>query len=402
MNIATSNQLTGIFCQHGPKNWQTSHTGPLVNKRLAVKDVFAVKNHINSAGNPSWFNSSNVAIKNADAINKLMEAGSCFISFTHTDELAYSLEGNNIHYGAAENPHFPGHACGGSSMGSAAAVAANLADIGLGTDTGGSIRIPASYCGLYGIRPSHNVIDTEGLIPLAPPFDTIGWFTQSADLLSNVGDVLLPEQEITPVNTLIVAEQLFDLVDVSLRSNLVAALDKIKPYFKEVKTLQLPNDQILSELADTFRILQGRAIAKTHRHWLENTTPKPEFSEAIQARFDMALGLSEAQQKEAQQVQQQWQKVIDANLNKNSCLFLPTTPTTAPKLGADTGPLRMQILTLSAMAGLSGSAQVHLPLTPTANGHPYGFSLMMSHANDKSLLACATHISNQFKQDTSL
>ena len=390
----------GIFCNHGPTLWQTNHSGVLANNRLAVKDVFAVKGERNSAGNPNWFKTAKPAQNTASSVNKLMTAGCNFIGFTHTDELAYSLEGSNIHYGAAQNPKLKGHACGGSSMGSAAAVAANLADIGLGTDTGGSIRIPASYCGLYGIRPSHNVIEKDGLIPLAPPLDTIGWLTQSAELLSDVGNVLLPNQTINNVDTLVICEPLFELVDPVLQAPLKQLLEKTKPNFKHHKEFELPNSNLLNELADSFRVLQGRAIAKTHKDWLQLPGQLPQFAPAIAARFNMALALTDQEEQEALKVQTQWQTLIAKNLNTNSCLFLPTTPTTAPKLGADTSALRMQIITLSAIAGLSGSAQVHLPLADLANDHPYGFSLMMSHGNDKSLLACVKHLAAHFKQDT--
>ncbi|MBQ4857803.1 amidase family protein [Pseudoalteromonas sp. MMG007] len=400
MSTQKNNNTAGIFCDHGPKAWQTHNQGTLNNKRLAVKDVFAVKGERNSAGNPTWFKAAKPAQQTASAVNKLMNEGCSFTGFTHTDELAYSLEGNNIHYGAAQNPKLSGHATGGSSMGSAAAVAANLADIGLGTDTGGSIRIPASYCGLFGIRPSHNVIEKEGLIPLAPPFDTIGWLTQSAKLLSDVGNALLPNQAINTVDTLVIYEPLFELVSPALQTPIKQLLEQTKPYFKHHKEFKLPNSNLLSELADSFRILQGRAIAKTHKDWLQLPGHLPQFAPAIEARFNMALALTSQEEQEALKVHTQWQTIIAKNLNTNSCLFLPTTPTTAPKLGADTSALRMQIITLSAIAGLSRSAQVHLPLANLENGHPYGFSLMMSHGNDKSLLACVQQLAAHFKQDT--
>ncbi|MEH6394298.1 amidase family protein [Pseudoalteromonas sp.] len=396
MSTKQNNKHNGIFCDHGPKAWQTHSQGRLKNQRLVVKDVFAIKGELNSAGNPSWFNTATPAKHTASAVTKLMDAGCNFISFTHTDELAYSLEGNNIHYGAAQNPKLLGHACGGSSMGSAAAVAANLADIGLGTDTGGSIRIPASYCGLFGIRPSHDVIAKDKLIPLAPEFDTIGWFTNDAELLSEVGDTLLPQQAIHPVNTLVICEPLFELVESNIQAHLEQLLAKVKPHFNDHKDFILPNKALLTELADTFRVLQGRAIAKTHRDWLEQSEQTVQFAPAIAERFKMALALTTKEELEARKIQTQWQAIVARNLNSNACLFLPSSPTTAPKLGADTSALRMQIMTLTAIAGLSRSAQVHLPLANLENGHPYGFSLMMSHGNDKSLLACIKSLAAQF------
>lgn len=386
-----------IFCKHGAKHRQMSEKGFLLDQRLAVKDVFAIEGEKNSAGNPDWFAKAEVSKISASSITKLMAQGCNFVGFTHTDEIAYSLEGNNFHYGAAENPKVPNHACGGSSMGSAAAVAANLADIGLGTDTGGSIRIPASYCGLYGIRPSHGVIAKDGLIPLAPPFDTIGWLTNSADLLQKTGEVLLPEQNIQKVNTLVISETLFDFIDPTLIPIVQTLLAKTKTYFSHHRTFTIQATTMLSELADAFRILQGRAIAKQHGSWINEQ--QPQFSPAITARFEMAMALSDAEEKEALLVQQRWQQILNENLDGTSCLFLPTTPTTAPKLGEDTTQLRLRILTLSAMAGLSGSAQVHLPLATTEKNHPYGFSLMMLPGNDKSLLSKVTQISDEFNKE---
>lgn len=383
-----------IFCQHGPTEWQVSDEGSLIDERLAVKDLFAVKGEINSAGNPDWLANANVAKQSASSVTKLMNQGCKFVGFTHTDEIAYSLEGNNVHYGAAENPKIPNHACGGSSMGSAAAVAANLADIGLGTDTGGSVRIPASYCGLYGIRPSHDVIDKDGLIPLSPPFDTIGWLTNQADLLQKTGDVLLPKQIINKVNTLVISEDLFNLIDPEFVPVLNFLLEKTKKNFRHHRNFILPQTTIFSELSDAFRILQGRAAARQHGEWINEQ--QPSFSPAVATRFNVAMALTEAEEKEALLVQKKWKNIINENLDDTSCLFLPTTPTTAPKLKADTSELRIRILTLSAIAGLSGSAQVHLPLGLSDKGHPYGFSLMMQHGNDKSLLKTVMRISEAF------
>ena len=386
-------QAAGIFCQHGPKHWQLRDKGALANLRLAVKDLFTLAGEKNAAGNPEWFRQGQVATETADSLTKLMGQGTRFVGFTHTDELAYSLEGNNFHYGAAENPTLPGHSCGGSSMGSAAAVAAGLADIGLGTDTGGSIRVPASYCGLYGIRPSHDAISSQGLLPLAPAFDTTGWLTTNTELLERVGQILLPKQPIYRVDQLVVCEPLFELVAPELADTLSNKLDEISPQFTQVVNLQLP-EGLLARLADTFRVLQGREIARTHGAWLKTLTPHFEhyFAPAIAQRFAMALSLSESEEQQAKQIQQAWQQVM-LQLSPTSALFLPTTPTIAPKLGADTSGLREKILTLTAIAGLSGAAQVHIPgiSVPLSTDQPsslapYGYSLLMAANNDRSLL----------------
>jgi amidase len=392
--------MSAIFCNHGPTHWKLSYGGSLAGARLAVKDLFAVKGERNTAGNPDWFQTAPIALENSFAVERLMQQGCEFVGFTHTDELAYSLEGNNFHFGAAENPKLPGHACGGSSMGSAAAVAAGLADIGLGTDTGGSIRVPASYCGLYGIRPSHNAIDSSGLTPLAPAFDTTGWFSANAELLQKVGDVLLPKQPVQNVKELIVFDALFDLIEPALAKLLCAELERVKPHFARVTSFKISDSSLMHKLADSFRVLQGREIARTHADWIRKR--KPRLAPAIQQRFDMALGLTAAEEAEAKEIQQSWINTLELNLSDESVMFLPTTPTTAPRLGADTSDLRMQILTLTAMAGLSGATQVHLPLIDVHREElaaPYGFSLLMKRGHDRTLLntvsQLAKHLNTQ-------
>ncbi|MCU4677411.1 amidase family protein [Catenovulum sp. 2E275] len=390
-----STDLTGIFCEHGPKNWQVQASGPLAGKTLAVKDLFQLKGYKNTAGNPDWFASHEIADTSSASLEKLMQAGCVFTGFTHSDEIAYSLEGNNIHYGAAQNPKLAGHACGGSSMGSAAAVAANLAEIGLGTDTGGSVRIPASYCGLYGIRTTHNAISRAGLIGLADEFDTVGWFCKDATLLKTVGEVLLPAKPVQKVETLLVCDALFDLVEAEFKPYLEANLNQLKAQFKQIKSLELPAE-LLAKLPDSFRVLQGRAIAREHKDWIESA--QPTFAPAIASRFEMALKLTETEEDQARLVQQQLQQLIAEQLDETSCLYMPTTPTAAPKIGVDVSDLRMQIINLSAIAGLTTSCQIHLPLNvsqPTLNGQklPYGFSLMMAKGQDLSLLSLVEHIS---------
>ena len=392
---------SAIFCKHGPKDLSISDNGALVGKRLAVKDLFALKGEKNSAGNPDWSAQASEASSNAFAVERLLQQGCRFVGFTHTDEIAYSLEGNNIHFGAAENPKLKGHACGGSSMGSAAAVAAGLADIGLGTDTGGSIRVPASYCGLFGFRPSHGAVNSEGLIPLAPAFDTTGWFTQSAELLEKVGEQLLPQKESNPFSDLseqelVVCDELFDLVQPELASALKLELTRITPLFKKVTQFKLQDKSILTKLADTFRILQGREISRTHGLWVKKE--KPSFAPAVAQRFNMAMALTEQEEQQAKEIQLQWQSIVKQNLSNTSVLFLPTTPTIAPKLGADTSSIRMNILTLTAIAGLTGSAQVHLPLINIKHLEtiaPYGFSLLMLKNNDLSLLKLTNKLAKQ-------
>ena len=402
MNSMTeSMRKTAGYCQHGPKNWVLTNTGELSGYRLAVKDLFAVEGYKNAAGSPDWFESHEVATETAQALQLLMRAGAEFTGFTHTDELAYSLEGNNEHFGKSENPKLPGHACGGSSMGSAAAVASQWADIGLGTDTGGSIRVPASYCGLYGIRPSHGYVPVDGLIGLAPRFDTVGWFARNPTLLRKVGEQLLAKTTNTSSSSLLIDEQLMMLADKPLQSKLELSFNKISKQFKSVSSINLGLTSAYNELHEVFRILQGRAIANYHGRWIEDTTPK--LSKAVETRMQMALKITDSEVREAEFVRQGFVTQLSDLLKQNATLFLPTTPTTAPLLGEDTSELRPRLLRLTAIAGLSGSAQVHLPLLPQQYGNeisrPFGFSLLQAPGNDLGLLNLVEYLTEQWNKD---
>ncbi len=182
--------------------------GPLAGESLAVKDLYAVAGQVVGAGNPAWEAAAPVERGDARVVDLLVEAGASVRGIARTDEFAYSLAGTNHHFGSPPNPRAPYRVSGGSSSGSASAVSLGHATIGLGTDTGGSIRVPAAYQGLYGIRTTHAAIATHGLLALAPSFDTVGWMTRDADLLALVGEVLLPDSPGGSTDLVVVPELL--------------------------------------------------------------------------------------------------------------------------------------------------------------------------------------------------
>lgn len=396
-----------IFCEHGPRGLTLSETGPLVGKRLAVKDVFQLKGEKNTAGSPDWFRTHDAAKETAFSLSLLLKAGAEFIGFTHLDELAYSMQGNNMHYGAADNPKLPGYFCGGSSMGSAAAVASGLADVALGTDTGGSVRVPASYCGLFGIRTSHSLISRQGVIGLAPCFDTVGWFAQTASLLGDVGKVLLPQSHLPTKKAvrLVICDDINQLADVNVQQAMAEYMPELKRHFDTVERVSLSERHLLSQLADVFRILQGRGIAKEHGNWLKRN--QPLLSNDIAARIAMALSITDEEVAWARQKQQDWCQQMAAWLPSNdSVLLVPTSATTALKKDTRLSKEalmqgRQRLLGLTAIAGLWGAPQCHLPAFPVRElscetnieeNKPSGFSLLMAPNNDVSLLALVENI----------
>src|SRR5215470_7728558 len=181
----------GAFVPGPRARLKPTASGPLDGLTFVVKDVVDVEGHVTSAGNPDWAARQTPAATSAPVVERLLRAGAALVGKTVTDELAFSLEGENHHYGTPVNPRAPDRLPGGSSSGSAVAVAAGLADLGLGTDTGGSVRVPASFCGIYGYRPSHGRIPLDGVVPFAPSYDTVGLFARDAKCLQRAVHCLL-------------------------------------------------------------------------------------------------------------------------------------------------------------------------------------------------------------------
>ena len=171
-------------------------SGPLDGLTFAVKDLIDIGGYKTGCGNPNWRYTHPPATVNAVCVEQLLAAGARCVGKTVTDELAFSLLGENHFYGTPLNPKAPDRVPGGSSSGSASAVARGLVDFALGTDTGGSVRVPASNCGTWGLRPSHGFISVAGVNPFAPTFDTVGILASSAVVLAHAASVLLGQEHV--------------------------------------------------------------------------------------------------------------------------------------------------------------------------------------------------------------
>src|SRR5262252_7818859 len=167
--------------------------GPLRGLTFAAKDLFDVAGHTTGGGNHDWARSNPVPTRHAWAVQRLLDAGATLIGKTITDEVSLGILGENAFDGTPLNPRARDRVPGGSSSGSASAVAQGLCDTALGTDTGGSVRVPASFCGLYGIRPTHGRLDLTGMLPQAPSSDTTGWFARDVATFTRVGQMMLGE-----------------------------------------------------------------------------------------------------------------------------------------------------------------------------------------------------------------
>ena len=363
--------------------------GPLSGLRLAVKDMFDIAGHVTGAGNPDWAASHAIPMRTATCVERLCQAGALLVGKTQTDELAYSLNGANVHYGTPLNPAAPDRLPGGSSSGSAVAVASGDADIGLGTDTGGSIRVPSSYCGLYGLRPSWGAIDISGTVPLAPRFDTVGFMCRSPSVLAQIGDVLLPRSETTAA-----AEGVYWLAAEGIPVDLSVIDARCAQMHVPLLGQHALTTAFMARASQAFRVLQGRDIWRTHGDWITST--RPRFAPDVAARFQWAASLSEA---DGVQAQRQADSVI-AQLWQWSgrgryMLALPSTPGAAPLLtlqGDALAHYREALMGMTALGGLWGAPVLAAPWL-TDQQAPWGVSLLAAPGNDRCLLNAACQLS---------
>ena len=368
--------------------------GPLPGLRFAVKDLIDVAGHVTGGGNPDWAASRPPAAADAPAVARLLAAGASLIGKTIADELAFGLDGRNAHYGTPVNGAAPTRLPGGSSSGSAAAVAGGLVDFALGTDTGGSVRVPASFCGLFGFRPSHGAISTAGVIPFAPSFDTIGWFARDAALLARIGAVLLPEKAgaALPAQARFCRDALC-LADPDVAIRVVAAgRATARLGLAGADEIDLTDDR-LTAWTDAYRILQGDEIRRGLGPWIRAT--RPRFGSNIAPRFASIWEISEVDVAQAARCRQAARARLDAVLER-AILVVPTAPVVPPPRDideADLGRLYPRLLALTAPAGLGGLPQVTLPLAPLEEG-PIGLSLIGPRGSDRALLALAAAISS--------
>ncbi|MFC0471120.1 amidase [Halalkalibacter kiskunsagensis] len=363
-------------------------SGDLLGLTFAVKDVFHIKGVTASAGNPDWLRTHEPAQQNALAIDRLLQAGASLQGTTITDELMYSLNGENFHYGTPVNPKAFSHIPGGSSSGSAVSVSAELVDFSLGTDTGGSVRIPSAYCGVYGIRPTHGLVPIEGVIPLAESFDTVGWMTRDAKSLLVVGNELIDGTSPTliekPFTNFLFGTDAWELADEKSREVLSLFADRLEQSSKS-KWVTIAQGG-LQRWANCFRTLQGLEIWKTHGEWISEV--QPSFGPDIAARFVWASTLKDEDRPSEQRFREDIRTRMIEMLGDDGVLIIPTTPGGAPLRnlsGEEIEKRRAQTMQLSCIAGLAGLPQVTVPVTGY-DGMPIALSFIAGPNQDVRLL----------------
>jgi amidase len=392
MSEAPIDDPAGAFVAGAPVARKGTAGGPLSGIRFAAKDIYDIAGTVTGCGNPDWARTHQAAERDAWAVAKLLAAGADLVGKTITDELAYSLNGQNHHYGTPANVNAPGRIPGGSSSGSAAATAAGLVDTALGSDTGGSVRIPAAYCGIFGIRPTHGRLPLDGVMPLAPSFDTVGWFARDTATLKRVGEVLFGESSPRSSNTfngLVIADDAFALLTPGAARHYGPVVDALETYLGPGEHETVAEPEGFANIMLAFRLLQAREIAAQHRAWIEATGPK--FGPEIAERFTWALSVTEEDAAGSPVLRAGITDRLHQMLREDRLICLPTAPGIAPRLESTAEELiehRSRVLGLTALAGLSGLPQVTLPLIAVEDG-PLGLSLIGPRDSDLDLLAFA-------------
>ena len=368
--------------------------GPLAELSFAAKDLYDVAGWPTTYGNPDWARTHPVATGHAIAVRQLLEAGATLRGKTKTVELAYGLTGENVWHGTPTNPAAPDR-YPGSSCGSAAAVAAGLVDFALGSDTGGSVRIPASYCGIFGIRPSWGAVSLAGACGLGPSFDTAGWFASRASVLARVGDVLLPEP--APglagpgLGPLVKAEEAWMNAPPATAAALGRALEAAQDLLGKALTLTVAPEG-LGTLYEHFRCAMAEEAWTTLGPWIEAT--QPEFGPGVKERFATAKAMDPAKAAAGRAFRQGFRARMEALLAGGAVLAFPTSPVPAPKLGLSLegqNAVRESTMGVTAIAGFAGLPEVTLP-AGRVEGAPVGLSLLAGRGRDRALLALAERL----------
>ncbi|WP_309085151.1 amidase [Chelativorans sp.] len=381
------------FVDYPDKPVRSAETGPLRGLSFGLKDIYDVAGYPTGCGNPQKEAEAGPAASTAPAIQALLDAGAAFAGKTQTDELAFSMMGLNAHFPPPVNARARERVTGGSSSGSAAAVAGGLADFAIGSDTNGSVRIPASFCGLLGLRTTHGRITMEGAMPLAPSFDTLGWFTRDAATYEAVANVLFGEdshgEELrTPVRIAELEARFFgEAEQKAYRAMLARVLERFE---KPATFLALPGE--LEDLYEKFRQIQAYEAWASQASFLSQKDRG--LGPGVKERFAFGRSITGAMVEEARQRRRDFQGDFSALMRPDMVVVMPTQPSAAPlKIATleEQESYRHRGLALTCLAGLLGWPQISIPLGEV-HGAPFGISLLGPAGSDRQLIRIAAKI----------
>ncbi len=368
-------------------------SGPLAGLNAVVKDMYDIAGERTGCGSPEWLATHPPAARNCPPVQKILDAGATIIGKTVCDEYFYSVSGANLHYGTPVNARAPGRLPGGSSAGSAAACGAGLCDFALGSDTGGSVRVPASFNGIYGLRPTHERIEHSGVADMAPSFDVPGWFAATPGVFRKVGAVLLDSRGVAAkIDRVVVLEDAFAQAE-----ELVADLLRTLLEFMSDDLPGMAHGRIAPEGFDpwreAFRIVQAYETWQTFGGFI--TKHRPNIGPGVKERMQFASTVTRVQADASREVVNKARDHIRQVAVPGTVLALPTAPSISPKIeisGAELEEFRTRVMRLTCTSGISGLPQMSIP-GATINGCPIGLSFIGWAGGDEALLDLACELS---------
>jgi len=368
-------------------------TGPLAGLTAVVKDMYDIGGERTGCGSPEWLANHPPATRNSTPIDKILDAGATIIGKTVCDEYFYSVSGANAHYGTPVNARAPGRLPGGSSSGSAAACGAGLCDFALGSDTGGSVRVPASFNGIYGLRPTHERIEHKGVADMAPSFDVPGWFATTPGVFQKVGSVLLNDKSVAAkIERVVVLDDAFEQAETPVADLLLTLLEFMSDDLPVMMHGRIAPDGF-DPWREAFRIVQAYETWQSFGEFI--TTQKPKIGPGVRERMEFAAIVTKAQADAQREIIAKARGHIRQTALPGTVLALPTAPTIAPKIeisGAKLEDFRTRVMRLTCTSGISGLPQMNIP-AGTINGCPIGLSFIGWEGGDEVLLALAGELS---------
>ncbi len=367
-------------------------SGPLAGLSAVVKDMYDIAGERTGCGNPDWLATHAPATRNCPPVQKILDAGATITGKTICDEFFYSVSGANAHYGTPVNVRAPGRLPGGSSAGSAAACGAGLCDFALGSDTGGSVRIPASFNGVYGLRPTHERIEHSGVADMAPSFDVPGWFAATPGVFRKIGAVLLDSARIwAKIERVVILEDAFAQAEAPVADLLRTLVEFMSDDLPGMVHGKIAPDGF-DPWREAFRIVQAYETWQTFGGFVSQH--KPKIGPGVRERMEFAATVTKAQADAARGTLAKARAHIRQVGVPGTVLALPTSPSIAPKIdmgAAELEDFRVRVMRLTCTSGVSGLPQMSIP-GGTINGCPVGLSFIGWAGGDEALLDLACEL----------
>lgn len=379
--------------------------GELAGVPIALKVLFDVAGEVTHSGSKWW---DKQAQNDALIVSRLRRAGAVITGHTNMTEFAYSGLGLNPHYGTPGNPLAPGRISGGSSSGAAAAVAHGMAAAAIGSDTGGSVRIPAAFCGLVGFKPSQQRIPRDGVFPLSQSLDSIGPIAHSVECCARLDAVMAgePWQKAAPIDLrgrrfVVPANYMLDDLSPGVAEAFASSLRTLRDSGAQIVETQVPVLDTLPELMENGGLSAAESY-HVHRHWLQQHGE--EYDPRVRQRLERGAGISAADYLELLQRRAARKKQADQWLSAYDGILAPTVPVEPPLLAelesdAEYGRLNMLVLRNPTVANLLDLCAITLP-NHQDGALPSGLMLIGRNGLDSSVLGIAQAVENVLIRST--